>query len=126
MKRTTPSIWSIAFMLFILFLACNTAKCQTHYLLRDKYKGQCNPIQIMIEKKTGAIWYDSAIYCTALTINSVWNKPYTHYDIPYFYLRYRVLNGKRDPKSYKFYYPNRVTEFKMIYWWLRDIPTTIT
>lgn len=120
--KQSKSIWSIVLILFLLFVACGTVRCQHKFLLRDKYKGKCNLIQIYIDKKTGNTYYDSAVYCTTLVIKTRFGRKIVKHDIPYFYVRYKKDSlGNIDCNSYHFYYPNRETEFTLMWW--DKIPT---
>lgn len=108
----------------ILLVYMSNAQAQTKFLLKDKYKGHCTLLQIYKEAN-GSIWYDSAVKCTSFIIKTRFGRLITHRNIPYFYIRYRILaNHQIDYRSYRFYYPNRVTKFNMMWWNQTEIHTS--
>ena len=104
-------------LIILVVLMIGTATAQTKFLLKDKYKDNpCGVLQIYKEP-SGAIWYDSAVKCTSLVIKTKFGRIIKRQDIPYFYIRYRILaNHQIDYHSYTFYYPNRKTKFTMMWW----------
>lgn len=106
----------IVLLIILTIVVMSNAHAQTRYLLKDKYKGSCGLLQIYTEP-SGAIWYDSAVKCSSLVIKTKFGRIIKRRDIPYFYIRYRILaNHEIDYHSYAFYYPNRVTKFTMMWW----------
>lgn len=115
----------ILLLVLLTIIVMSNLHAQNRYLLKDKYKDiPCGVLQIYKEP-SGAIWYDSAVKCSSVIIRTKFGHLRRLPKLHYFYLRYQVMySGKINPFSYKFYYPNRVTELKVAWW--NSSETTMT
>jgi hypothetical protein len=63
-------------------------------------------------------FFDTIIYCNNLRIRTRLGKIKTLEHIPYFHMRIKInrKTHKRDYFHIKYYYPNNVTSFRMVWW----------